>query len=151
MQVLKTDIQSANVILLLLKGTETKLDSKFQQMIREMRDLFGSRMWKNVVVGVSFWSYSQEEISIRNKTCQWSPDSCHDESWFKQDMTRILQEKFHFDNEIPFVFIDTWAKHPMNAEDKTQQFFFDQELSKIFNLNKTYHSFEFWEQAKLSA
>jgi hypothetical protein len=42
-------------------------------MLREMRALFGSNMWDNVLVCVSKWSYEASEVDKRNKTCIMSP------------------------------------------------------------------------------
>jgi hypothetical protein len=42
-------------------------------MLREMRALFGSKMWDNVLVCVSKWSYEASEVDKRNKTCIMSP------------------------------------------------------------------------------
>ena len=37
-----------------------------QQMLREMVALFGEDMWKHVVIGVSFWSFSEKDVIDRN-------------------------------------------------------------------------------------
>ena len=67
MTVLKETVKSANTLLLVLKGTETRIDAAMQQMLREMKALFGDDMWNHVVIGVSFWSYSAAAVEARNR------------------------------------------------------------------------------------
>ncbi len=67
MTVLKETIQSANTLLLVIKGTETRIDAAMQQMLREMKALFGDDMWNHVVIGVSFWSFSATTADARNR------------------------------------------------------------------------------------
>jgi len=144
MNVLNQNVVSANVILLLLKGTETRLGGELQQMIREMRALFGEQMWDNLVIGVSFWTYKAADVNYRNITCQYSPPNCHDEKWFMKSMKSILTDKFHITQDIPFVFIDSWAKHPVNAEDLTQKEKFESETEKLWTFAKEAKPFDFF-------
>ncbi len=67
MTVLKETIQSANTLLLVMKGTETRIDAPMQQMLREMKELFGDDLWNHVVIGVSFWSFSATAADARNR------------------------------------------------------------------------------------
>ena len=60
-------VKSANTLLLVMKGTDMRLDASLQQMLREMEALFGDEMWDHVVVGVSFWSYDLDDVEERNK------------------------------------------------------------------------------------
>jgi len=36
-------------------------------MLREMEALFGKKMWNHIVVGVSFWSFDEDEIQDRKR------------------------------------------------------------------------------------
>ena len=63
----KESVKSANTLLLLLKGTDIRLDSALQQMLREMVALFGAEMWNHVVIGVSFWPFDQYNVDKRNQ------------------------------------------------------------------------------------
>ena len=63
----KESVKSANTLLLLLKGTDIRLDSSLQQMLREMVALFGAEMWNHVVIGVSFWPFDQYNVDKRNQ------------------------------------------------------------------------------------
>ena len=60
-------VKSANTLLLIMKGTDMRLDASLQQMLREMEALFGEDMWNHVVVGVSFWSFDEEDVEDRNR------------------------------------------------------------------------------------
>jgi len=60
-------VKSANTLLLVVKGTDLRLDASLQQMLREMEALFGEEMWDHVVIGVSFWPYDQYNVDQRNK------------------------------------------------------------------------------------
>ena len=55
MTVLKESVETANILLLVLKGTDTRVDASVMQMLMEMRALFGENMWSHLVVAVSFW------------------------------------------------------------------------------------------------
>jgi hypothetical protein len=60
-------VKSANTLLLVMKGTDMRLDASLQQMLREMEALFGEDMWNHVVVGVSFWSFDEYVVQDRNR------------------------------------------------------------------------------------
>ena len=143
MTVLNKDVGTANLILLVIKGTETRLSRDLQQMIREMRALFGEHMWNNLVIGVSFWSFKSDLVNYRENTCQWSPANCRNEQWFEKSMKDILKDKFHIKQDFPFVFLDSWAKHPMNINDGEQKQKFDRESKKLWMLAKRAKPFNF--------
>ena len=67
MNVLKYEVKEANALIILIKGTETRFDSAFQQTIRDMISLFGNAFWNNVVIGVSFWRYDPYHINDRQR------------------------------------------------------------------------------------
>jgi hypothetical protein len=50
-----------------------RFSDNLQQMIREMRALFGDNMWDNILVGVSKWSYSEKAVEERNRICSFTP------------------------------------------------------------------------------
>ena len=65
------------------------------------------------------------------------------EDWWKQDMNRQLQEKFHLTRDLDAVFIDSWAKQDWNLDDETQQEAFNRETAKLWNLFSDLDQFEF--------
>lgn len=64
MAVLKETVKSATVLYLALDGQVDRFSESLQQMIREMRALFGDNMWDNLIVGVNKWPFSQAEIDV---------------------------------------------------------------------------------------
>ena len=51
-----------------------RLDASLQQMLREMKALFGDDLWSNVIIGVSFWSFSDTVVQVKHiwfLDCQW--------------------------------------------------------------------------------
>jgi len=88
------------------------------------------------VVGVSFWSYQQDIVKFRQSMCQYGELNCRDEKWFAREMSAILKEKF-------FVFLDSWAKHPLNIQDSAQQKVFRKEAEKLLSIGNTASPFEF--------
>jgi hypothetical protein len=73
MGVLKDTVKSATVLFLALDGGADRFSDSLQQMIREMRALFGENMWDNLIVGVNKWSFSESAVQERNKTCVYTP------------------------------------------------------------------------------
>jgi hypothetical protein len=67
LKVLKEQIVTANALMIVVKGTETRIDAALQLMLRELKALFGNDMWHHVIIGVSFWSYSEFAIDSRNR------------------------------------------------------------------------------------
>ena len=45
-----------------------------------------------------------------------------------------VREKLRFQTELPFVFIDSWAKHPLNIQDMKQQEVFLKEADKLLKI-----------------
>ena len=73
MAVLKDTVKSATVLFLVLDGGVDRFSDSLQQMIREMRALFGDNMWDNPLVGVNKWSFTEHEVQKRNETCFFTP------------------------------------------------------------------------------
>ena len=81
---------------------------------RELEGLFGKPFWKHVVIGVSRWAYSVNDIMERNNTGK-------NEAWYCEGMNFQLKEKFHLENDRQCLFIDSWSQQTWNLEDKNQQ------------------------------
>jgi hypothetical protein len=54
-----------------------------------------------------------------------------------------LSEKFHINASFPFVFIDSWAKHPVNIDDPVQQEAFNRESAILWNFAVSKEEFVF--------
>lgn len=74
-----------------------------------------------MTIGVSFWSYDQDEIDDRNEFCTNYPSKCKDEAWFEREINGQLQEKFHLTKNFTFVFTDSWSQTVPNNKDPVQQ------------------------------
>ena len=135
-QALKNVVKTANGFILLFNGQTERFDSKAQQMIREMEALFGTGFWEHVVLGVSFWHYDINSIMGRN-------NSGKTESWWTAEMNTQLKEKFHLENDLQSVFIDSWAKQEWNLGDTLQQEAFDRETTKLWEIVSSNGKFEF--------
>jgi len=135
MEVLEGQVKEGNAILLLIKGDGfNRFDAELIKMLREMTFLFGEKMWKNIVIGISFWSYSQSAIDDRNDECQLVPTWCRDETWIKGQINKQIQEKLHTNITLPFVFIDSWSQVDDNLDDAVQQEHFMEETQKLMEL-----------------
>ena len=135
-EALKNVVKTANGFLLLFNGQSERFDSKAQQMIREMEALFGPGFWEHVILGVSFWHYDLNSIMGRN-------NSGKTESWWTDQMNAQLKEKFHLENDLQAVFIDSWAKQEWNLADALQQEAFDRETAKLWEIFSSNSKFEF--------
>ena len=90
---LKNQIKEANLIVILIKGTQDSLDPAFVQMLHRLISSFGKSIWKNIVIGVSFWKYDVADNGQKDV--------------FRQKWQKILEENFDIGNSIlPFVFTD---------------------------------------------
>lgn len=78
-----------------------------------------------------------------NRTCIAAPQYCHDENWFMASMNSILESKFHIGRNLPYAFIDSWAKHPSNLDDAHQQEAFARETEILWKAATTSAEFKF--------
>ncbi len=143
MGVLKETVKSATVLYLVLDGSADRFSDNLQQMLREMRALFGDNMWDNMLVGVNKWPFSQEAIDDRTETCTLTPKYCRDEATFSASMMGAIEEKFHVGRNLTFAFVDSWAKHPKNLDDEVQQEAFARETKILWDFAMTAKEFEF--------
>ena len=66
-------------------------------------------------------------MNYGESACKWSPDISRNEDWFEKQMKSILPKKLHIQEDLLFMFLDSWAKHPMNVFDENQKEEFDKE------------------------
>jgi len=71
------------------------------------------------------------------------PEYCHDEQWFMTGISTILESKFHINRNLPFAFIDSWAKHPLNIDDIFQQDAFARETEILWKSATSSEEFVF--------
>lgn len=67
MKVLNEVIESAQGIMLVIKGDTTRFGEGLVNMVTQLTMLFGEEVWQHAIIGVSFWHYDQKSIEERNK------------------------------------------------------------------------------------
>ena len=87
-------------------------------------------------MGVSHWAYDQTNQNKRNHTGKT-------ETWWIDGMNAQLHEKFHLEQNLTAVFIDSWAKQEWNLNDPLQQEAFDRETEKLWTIFSNNPTFEF--------
>jgi len=143
MDVLQNNLTYTNSILLLLDGQKTRFDESLLTMLKQMSALFGDQWWQFMTIGVSFWSYDQDEIDDRNNTCVIYPHKCKDEAWFQREINGQLQEKFHVNKNFTFVFTDSWSQTYPNYDDNVQQEHWKEETQILWDSIFPTEKFEF--------
>ena len=142
MDVLHNTVQSTSAIVLVIKSLEfNSFGEGFIYMIQELTKIFGEDIWGNVIIEASFWKYDQISIDGRTETCSSHPDDCRNEEWFVNEINRQLQERTHLNHNLSAVFIDSWSQTPAALDDETQQFFFKQETTKLFDFIQSKEEF----------
>lgn len=132
--VLKNQVNTTNTFLLVFKAE--RFDDKIQQMIKTLETMFGRAFWENVVLCASFWPYDQHSIDVRNSQGKT-------EEWWAAEMNSQLQKRFHLYHNLTAVFIDSWAKMPINIDDPLQQDAFERNTTTLWNLTLHFEPFAF--------
>ena len=142
MDVLKNDLGYTNIITLVIEGSTPRFGEALYNMLRQMTSIFGNEWWDFMVVGVSKWSYDQDDIDQRNEDCTYYPDRCQDEAWFIREFNSKFQEKFGLTKNFTFAFVDSWSQTINNIDDEVQQQYWIQETEKLWkaatNNNQTF-------------
>merc|ERR1712130_72314 len=134
LEVLANTINDADTIVLLLNGiANQRFTASLVSMIKRMTAMFGQKWWDYLVIGVSFWSYSEEAIAGRECSPNY-PDDCKDEAWFAREVNAQMQEKFGLTRNFSFVFTDSWSQTLDNIGDEVQQQHWHEETGKLWNI-----------------
>jgi len=123
-----------NAIILLLKGDDMRFDAPLQDMLRRMSAMFGDRWWQYMTIGVSFWSYTEEDINDREENCEYYPDDCLDETHFCDNVNKALHDKFFLNRTFPCIFADPMSQTKPQLDDMIQQNYWRQETKKLWNI-----------------
>merc|ERR1711962_1816351 len=127
-------VKKVDTIVLLIEGTTSQwFTSNMVSSIRRLTSTFGQQWWDHLVIGVSFWSYSEEAMAGRECSPN-SPNDCEDEAWVIQEVNNQMQEKFGVTKNIPVVFVDSKSQIPDNIGDKVQQHHWEEETGKLWNI-----------------
>merc|ERR1719341_3244151 len=134
MGVLSNTISKADTIVLLLNGVSSqRFTDSLVTMIKRMTVMFGQQWWDYLVIGVSFWSYSEEAIAGRECSPNY-PDDCKDEDWFTREVNKQMQEKFGVTKNFTCLFLDSWSQTADNIGDEVQQQHWHLETGKLWNI-----------------
>merc|ERR1719209_2107746 len=134
MEVLANTINNADTIVLLLNGiANQRFTDSLVSMIKRMTAMFGQKWWDYLVIGVSFWSYSEEAIAGRECSPNY-PDDCKDEDWFTREVNKQMQEKFGVTMNFTCLFLDSWSQTADNIGDEVQQQHWQEETGKLWNI-----------------
>lgn len=141
--ILNDEVKSANAIILAMDSTEARFTQSVTKMLGELQALFGTKMWNNTIIEMTKYSYDAEDIEDREKECEKYPDTCHDENYWKKEMNRQLEEKFHIGMELPMVFIDSWSQKDKDEDDPIEEEHFINETQKLWEFARSHNAFEF--------
>jgi len=139
---LGSDLRSANTILYTIDGSAPAITTGMNDMLSMMSALFGAKFWDYLVIGVTKWSFSQSAIDDRQGACdQYGEDSeqCHNEDWFKREVSKEMLEKFGFERELTFAFMDSMSQNGSNVGDEVQQQHWLLETAKLWEAASEVH------------
>ena len=131
LDVLKNQVKSADLIVLLIKGSENRFNEGLQKMLTQMSAIFGKQWWEYMIIGVSFWRYRQSDIDDRDMDCPGN--YCNDESWFHDEIQGQLNEKFKLDRNFSIVFAHSHSQTTRGREDPLQQKYWGEETQKLWD------------------
>jgi len=140
--VLGSDLRSANTILYTIDGSAPAITTGMNDMLSMMSALFGAKFWDYLVIGVTKWSFSQSAIDERQGACdQYGEDSeqCHNENWFKREVSKEMLEKFGIERELTFAFMDSMSQNGSNVGDEVQQQHWLLETAKLWEAASEVH------------
>jgi len=99
----------------------------------QLEALFGRKMWSNVIIEMSKFSYEQSEIDKREEECENYPSNCHDEEYWRKEMNRQIEDRWHIGLELPVVFIDSWSQKKGHEDNPSEQEHFISETQKLWD------------------
>jgi len=110
-KVFKDDLMFINVFVIMFKETDMRLGKAMLNMLKKLQDMFGINFWRNTILEATHWSHDPE-YRLRHghlKEKKWA-----------RDFNTELRELFHFDFDLPAVFIDTF--HRKKSEHEVEMF-----------------------------
>ena len=136
MDILDSELGSANTIVLAIDGSTPRFTSGLQDMLTQMSSIFGQTWWEFMMVGVTKWPYDQASINKRQADCDHygnPSDKCHNEAWFIRSLSHQFEEKFGQNRSFTFAFMDSWSQAGPNQNDQVQQDHWIIETAKLWN------------------
>ena len=145
MDILDSELGSANTIVLAIDGSTPRFTSGLQDMLTQMSSIFGHTWWDFMMIGVTKWPYDQASIDDRQDDCDYYGDpsaQCKNEAWFIRSLSQQLEEKFGQNRSFTFAFMDSFSQAGPELDDQVQQQYWIQETSKLWqeatNKNETF-------------
>ena len=89
-----------------------------------------------MMVGVTKWSYAQDEIDGRNENCEIygeASEKCKNEAWFMRELSQQLEDKFDVKRELTFAFMDSFSQSSPELDDEIQQLHWIEETNKLWS------------------
>ena len=106
-KVLKHEIGSVDVFLLLFSGQSTRFDESTVELLLWYEAIFGRQMWKHVVTETTFWSHSARAAEFRSRERDGLNEEKRQELWARKFHSPPLNVDRSL--KIPTVFIDPIA------------------------------------------
>jgi len=141
--ILNDEVQSANAIIFAIDSTSPRFSADVIKMLHEIEALFGTKMWNNIILEMTKFSYDADEIDDREKECELYPRDCRNETYWYIEMNRLLEEEFHIGMSLPMVFIDCWSQRDNHKDDPIEQEHFMNETQKLWDFAMSHDAFEF--------
>ena len=141
-EILDNELESANVIVLVIEGSIPRFSTGLYDMLKQMSSIYGENWWNFMMVGVSKWRYDQESIDERQEICDYygdPSDYCKNEAWFIRELSQQFQEKFGIERNLTYAFMDSWSQAGPNLHDEVQQSHWNEETNKLWS-EATYRS-----------
>jgi len=121
--------------LLLQKGNQ-RFNPSTVSMLLELESMFGrTRLWDNVMIGVTFWAYDEKSISDRERQGITEEDTLN-------DIIDHIMEVAHLDHPLEGIFLDSWATYYPN--DEVQQSYFYKYAKQLWEKANSLPKFDFY-------
>ena len=121
-EVLNENIETVNAFIIMIKGSdhENKFTRKFSSgminLINFLQAAYGKEIWMNIIIVVSFWSYSRLDILERLNRYQTEEALIH--HWNIE-----LKETFNINHDVPVTFIDSrFVIQTIKEEERQEKF-----------------------------
>merc|ERR1719219_330767 len=106
-KVFRDDLKFINVFVILFKETDMRLDKALRSMLATFQHMFGNEFWRNSILEATQWSHDPGYRETRSHLT---------EKRWAGDFNKKLKDIFHFDFDLPAVFIDTFHRRTNQHE-----------------------------------
>ena len=128
-------VDHAHTLLLVLPGATDvstyRLSDATKRLLKRITLTFGDGWWDFLMIGVSKWAYDQDSITCREM------GFCPKEDDFAAKIDDIMRESFGLEQNLKYVFTDSWSQTGNNTEDKEQQKHWMEETNILLSITST--------------